>query len=145
MAVSGSCLCGAVRFELSGEPVWSHHCHCSRCRKTRGTHFATNVFFPLDALRFTQGEERTRAYRPPGAERFTHVFCETCGCTLPFRNPGRNMVVVPVGSLDDDPHFEPRAHIYVGSKPDWSEVDDGLPRHVEALDSPQVDGAGSAR
>ena len=133
MIITGSCLCGEVRYELTQTPVWSHHCHCSRCRKTSGGAYATNSFVPLDAFRYLQGETHLRSYKPPQAERFTHVFCNLCGSTLPFRNEARGLVGVPMGSLDDDPGLTPRAHIFVESKAPWFSITDALPQHPTAL------------
>jgi hypothetical protein len=135
MTLAGSCLCGAVRYELTQRPVWAHHCHCSRCRKTSGAAFASNLFFRLEALRYSCGEEHLRSFKPPDAERFTHVFCGRCGSSLPFRNEARDLVGVPMGSLDGDPDFAPRAHIFVGSKAPWFTISDPLPQHPEALGS----------
>lgn len=129
--MTGSCLCGAVAYELVGDPVWAHHCHCQRCRKARGAAFASNLFVPIDALRYTRGEDLLVRYRPPEAERFTNCFCRVCGASLPFRNAPRGTAVVPMGSLDDDPGCAPRAHIYVGSKAPWFEIHDALPQHEE--------------
>jgi hypothetical protein len=133
MTLAGSCLCGAVRYELSGRPVWSHNCHCSRCRKTSGSAFASNLFFGIDALEWSRGKEHLRSFKPADAERFTHVFCGRCGSTLPFLNEARGLVGVPMGSLDADPRYEPRAHIFVGSKAPWFTIADGLPQHSGAL------------
>lgn len=135
MKLVGSCLCGAIRYELTQAPVWAHSCHCSRCRKTSGAAFASNLFFPLDALRYSQGENRLRSFKPPGAERFTHVFCEVCGSTLPFLNEQRGLVGVPMGGLDGDPGYSPRAHIFTESKAPWFTITDGLPQHPGALGS----------
>jgi hypothetical protein len=137
MILRGSCLCGAVRYELTEAPVWAHACHCSRCRKTSGSAFTPNLFVKLDALRFTQGADQLREFTPPDAERFNHVFCATCGSTLPFRNPSRGLAGVPMGTLDVDPAYALRAHIFVDSKASWEEIRDGLPQHVEGLDSPK--------
>jgi len=131
--IRGSCLCGAVRYELSQVPEWSHSCHCSRCRKATGAAFASNLFVPLDALRFVAGEQCLRSFKPAGAERFTHTFCTICGSTLPFRNEARGRAGVPMGSLDDDPGLAPRAHIFVESKAPWVTITDALPQHPGAL------------
>lgn len=131
--IKGSCLCGAIQYQISQKPVWVHHCHCKRCRKIRGTAFATNAFVPLDALAYTRGEERLRSYKPPQAERFTHVFCDECGSSLPFRNTARGVAVIPMGSLDDDPGHTPDAHIFVGSKATWDIITDSLPQHESQL------------
>lgn len=133
--LTGSCLCGGVRYELTEAPVWAHNCHCSRCRKSGGGAFASNLFFPIDALRYTEGEEHLRSFQPPEAERFTHVFCGRCGSTLPFVNQARGLVGVPMGGLDGDPGFGPRAHIFVDSKAPWFAINDLLPRHPTVLGS----------
>jgi hypothetical protein len=134
-SLTGSCLCGAVRYELTQSPVWAHHCHCSRCRKASGAAFASNLFLPRDALRYTQGAEALRSFKPPDAERFTHAFCEVCGSTLPFLNEARGLVVVPMGSLDADPGYRPRAHIFTASRAPWFTITDALPQHPAALGS----------
>lgn len=133
--LNGSCLCGGVRYELTEEPVWAHSCHCSRCRKATGTAFAANLFLPLAALSYTQGENLLRSFKPPEAKRFTHVFCSRCGSTLPFRNEARGLVGIPMGSLDDDPGYGLRAHIFVDSKAPWFTITDALEQHPAALGS----------
>jgi len=131
MTTTGRCLCGAVRYEVTEPPSWAHNCHCSRCRRTRGGPFASNLFVSLDGFRFTQGEEELRSYKPPDAERFTHVFCGRCGSTMPGRNPDRGIAMVPMGSLDGDPGIMPLAHIFVASKAPWYAITDGLPQSPE--------------
>lgn len=133
--LTGSCLCGAVTYVLHAEPVWAHACHCSRCRKSRGSAFAVNLFVPLDALEFDQGVEHVVSFAPKDAERFQTAFCDTCGSKLPFPNPSRGLAVVPMGSLDGDPPHGPKAHIYVDSKAPWYEITDALPRHPGELGS----------
>ncbi len=132
MTSTGSCLCGAVRFELNQDPVWAHNCHCSRCRKSRGAAFASNLFVPRDGFRFTQGEDHLQSYKVPDAERFTHTFCRRCGSTLPWVNESRAVVVVPMGSLDADPGITPRANIFVESKASWFTITDDLPQYPGA-------------
>ncbi len=127
--ITGSCLCGAIRYVLTEEPKWAHNCHCQRCRKIRGAAFASNLFVSLDACRFTRGEDLLQSYKLPDAERFTHVFCKACGSSLPFLNVARGVAVVPMGSLDDDPSHEPDAHIFVGFKAPWFTITDSLPQY----------------
>jgi hypothetical protein len=127
-AIEGSCLCGAVRYRITQQPGWAHNCHCSRCRKIRGTAFAANLFVALDAFEYTSGEEKLCSYKLPDAERFTHVFCSECGSSLPFQNTARGVAVIPMGSLDDDPGHPPDAHIFVGSMAPWHTITDSLPR-----------------
>ena len=129
MAIQGSCLCGTVRYELTQDPLWAHNCHCSRCRKTRGAAFASNLFVARDGFRFSQGEDQVRSYKPPGAERFTHAFCAKCGSSLPWLNASRGVVVVPMGGLDQHPGTTPRANIFVDSMASWFTITDDLPKH----------------
>jgi hypothetical protein len=131
--IAGSCLCGAIRYELTREPVWAHNCHCRRCRKIRGAAFASNLFVPLDSFRYTQGKALLNSYKLPSAERFTHVFCSVCGSSLPFLNEARGLAVVPMGSLDDDPDHPPEANIFVSSKAPWFTITDSLPQHRRQL------------
>lgn len=136
--ITGSCLCGGIGYEISREPVWAHNCHCQRCRKSRGGPFAANLFVPLEAFRYNRGEELLSSYKVPEAERFTHVFCSTCGSSLPFLNTARGLAVVPMGSLDDDPGREAGAHIFVDSKAPWFTITDSLPQHPTQIgDEPE--------
>ena len=134
--IRGSCLCGAIRYEADAQPLAAWCCHCQRCRKARGSAFAPNLFVPIDSLRFVAGEEHIRSYKVPEAERFTHVFCEHCGSSLPFRNVARGVAVIPMGSLDDDPGLAPQAHIFVGSKASWHAIRDDLPQYEAYVTAP---------
>lgn len=129
--VRGSCVCGAVRFVVTGTPRRCQHCHCSRCRKARGAAHASNFFTALDGVRFTAGEDRLRAYKVPEARWFRQVFCPTCGSPMPRVDTDRGLVAVPMGALDDDPGVRPARHIYVGSKAPWWPITDGLPQYAE--------------
>jgi hypothetical protein len=126
--VRGSCLCGAVRYELALPFETVHNCHCSRCRKARAAAHTTNGFTPVDALRFVAGEDRLVTYRLPEARFFSQVFCATCGSGMPRADHGRGIAVVPLGSLDDDPGSGAVDHIFVGSKAPWYTIADELPR-----------------
>jgi hypothetical protein len=128
----GSCNCGAVAFEYTGAPILSRNCHCSRCRKARSAAHASNLGVRVSQLRWTRGEDRLVSYKVPDAKFFMQVFCEVCGGKLPRVDPSRDLVVVPMGALDDDPGVRPREHIFVASKAPWFEIADGLPRFAEA-------------
>jgi hypothetical protein len=130
--VRGSCLCGGVAYEIDGPlagPIVN--CHCSRCRKGRAAAHASNVFVDLARFRWLRGEDLLAAYKVPEAERFTQTFCRRCGSKAPGVNRARGRVVVPAGSLDDDPGAREELHIYVGSKAPWYDIVDDLPQHEE--------------
>jgi hypothetical protein len=127
-SVKGSCLCGGIEFEITGAPRGVTHCHCSRCRKTRGTAHATNLFLPLDQLRYVRGEALLSKYRLPEAKRFAHWFCKVCGSTMPRFDEALGLAIVPMGAFDDDPAIRPNRHIHVGSKAPWDTITDDLPQ-----------------
>ena len=127
-SVKGSCLCGGIEFEITETPRAATHCHCSRCRKSRGTANATNLIVSLDGLRFLKGEELLGKYKVPEAQFFAHWFCKECGSTMPRFDPARGFCVVPMGAFDEDPGARPGRHIHVGSKAPWDVITDDLPQ-----------------
>ncbi len=128
MSVKGSCLCGAIQFEITETPRGATHCHCSRCRKARGTGHATNFFVAATALRFLKGEDQLGKYKLPEAKFFSHWFCRACGSPMPRHDKDRNIAIVPMGSLDEDPGVRPGRHIHVASKAPWDTIADELPQ-----------------
>ena len=129
--VRGSCLCGGVTYVVTSPPLRCWNCHCGRCRRARSAAYASNLFTSVDGVRFTRGEDRLLMYKVPEAQLFTHVFCRTCGSTMPRLDRGRGLAVIPMGSLDDDPGIRPQRHIFVASKAPWYEIADSLPQHDE--------------
>ncbi len=119
--LKGSCLCGAVHYEVEGDNKKFYHCHCGRCRKATGTGHASNVLVikPSRAA-FVQGEELLSRYKVPDAQRFAMTFCRQCGARMPNFAPDGSLAVVPAGSLDNDPGLAPQARIFMGSKISWS-------------------------
>lgn len=124
--LTGSCLCGRIHYTVTGEPAHFYHCHCSRCRKASGTGHASNMFVK-GSLTWESGEELVSRFKLPEAERFTNTFCRQCGGRLPRANEATGVVMIPVGSLDVEPGFEPEARIFMGSRTAWSCRDGRLP------------------
>lgn len=124
--ITGSCLCGAVRYEASDLGL-AVNCHCSRCRKWHGAAFASIVRVPLDALRVTRGEESIgRFASSPGV---TRCFCKECGSSLYTLRTDLGRAHVRLGTVDGDPGVRPSLHAFVGSKAPWFEITDSLPQH----------------
>jgi len=117
--LTGSCLCGGVRYRVKGEPLRFYHCHCSRCRKASGTGHASNLFVK-GSLEWLAGAEQTRTFKLPEAERFSNTFCTVCGGRVPRFIENAGMVFIPAGSLDQEPPITPQARIFVGSRANWS-------------------------
>jgi len=127
--VEGTCLCGAVAFEITGSSQRMVNCHCSRCRRARSAAHATNIVYPLGEFRFTRGEGDVVQYKVAEAQYFTMAFCRHCGGKVARVSRERGIVVVPAGSLDTDPGVRPTSHIYVGSKASWFEITDTLTQY----------------
>jgi hypothetical protein len=128
----GSCLCGAVRYEVTGEAKRFYHCHCSRCRKATGTGHASNLFLQPGSLAWLSGEDQVRSFKVPQAKRFTNQFCATCGSRLPRQPKDSDIVVIPAGSLDVEAPMAPQARIFADSRAQWSCADGDLPVFPES-------------
>jgi hypothetical protein len=113
--LTGSCLCGGVRYEISGPLGPVALCHCSMCRKANGSAFASNAAVRADEFRLVTGDELVRAYESsPGKMRH---FCGRCGSPLFARDPSLpDHVRIRLGSLDGDPGVRPSFHWLVDSK-----------------------------
>ena len=129
MTISGSCLCGTLKYEVTGPFVMMLNCHCSMCRKHHGAPFATFVATPIDNFRWISGENDVVLY--DSSANGKRAFCPTCGSVAPMVMPGADLAVMPAGNLDGDPGIRPEGHMFVGSKASWYELTDSLPQHEE--------------
>ena len=122
----GGCLCGAVRYRVTGEPVASGVCHCRTCRKTASAPTLPFVAFPADAFAFTQREPAQFRSSP----RVARTFCGRCGSPLTYRNDDApDRIDVMTCSLDDPEAFPPGFHVWVGHRLAWERIADGLPAY----------------
>ncbi len=127
MKATGGCLCGAVRYEIDGEPIFSGHCHCVDCQKVTGTGHISVVAVPSSALKVT-GETTSYAVTADSGQPYIRHFCPKCGSVVygaPTSMPGVN--TVPAGTLDDTTLFVPQMVVYTKSRPAWDKIDSGLP------------------
>ncbi len=129
--IEGSCLCGAVKYQVTGKTKRFYHCHCQRCRKATGTGHASNLLIePMSSIQWLQGEALLARYKVPQAERFYNCFCQQCGAPMPRVVPELDAVLIPAGSLDTPPPFPPQGRIFWDSRADWS-CEDALPVYAE--------------
>jgi hypothetical protein len=121
----GHCLCGKVRYRVTGEPIWTAHCHCESCRRATSAAFATYAGFARDHFEITAGEPGI--YRSsPGVER---RFCRDCGSPITYeghRWPTETHIFVC--SLEDPASLQPKAHVHTDEQLSWLHLADGLPR-----------------
>lgn len=128
----GRCLCGGIRYEISGGIQNIVCCHCSECRKAQGSAFATNGVVAEADFKILSGEQLLTCYEPsPGYAKF---FCSRCGSPIISKNEQKPGVVrVRIGTIESDIAERPTAHIFVGSKANWEEIGDGVPQFDERL------------
>ena len=126
--LTGGCLCGGVRYEISGSLRHASHCHCTMCRKHHGAAFGSYASVSRADFAFVTGATLVGRYASSsGVER---GFCTRCGSTLFWDEiENRGSFGVALGTLDGDPGVRPSLHIFVGSKALWYEIDDSLPKH----------------
>jgi hypothetical protein len=130
-ALPGSCLCGAVRFEVRPPFPGFRYCHCSRCRKATGSAHAANLFVPQSQLRWLAGESLVHRFDLPDAKRFAVCFCTRCGTRMPHSIAGTENYLVPAGVLDADPDERPQGSIFWASRAPWYVETQALPKADE--------------
>jgi hypothetical protein len=129
--VTGSCLCGSVKFEVKPPFTAFRYCHCSRCRKASGSAHASNLFVPQGQFAWLAGEGLVNHFKVQAAKTFAVSFCTSCGSRVPHRIAERGEFLVPAGLLDNDPLARPENIIFWGSKAPWYVEPQAIPRFDE--------------
>jgi hypothetical protein len=122
--VTGSCLCGAVKYGISGTLRKVVYCHCAQCRKTSG-HFVAATACDTDQLDIT--EDAGLAWYQ-SSDIAARGFCSRCGSSLFWRPEHGKYVAVMAGALDAPTGLKSREHIYVDDASDYYDIADGLPQ-----------------
>lgn len=107
------------------------HCHCARCRKATGAAHASNIYLSPAQLTWIDGETFIARFDVPSAVSFSRWFCRQCGSAVPRLSRSGRTVVVPAGSLDDDPRVKPTARLFCSSEASWVCGADDVPRYDE--------------
>lgn len=127
---TGSCMCGAVQYQIKGEIGTIIQCHCQRCRKANGTAFATNAPIKAAEFKYLQGEALVKKYQSsPTTQR---CFCGECGTPLiAIKSDTPDLYRLRIGSLDTPLEHAPTQHIFVAYKAEWDNICDELPQYDE--------------
>lgn len=115
----GSCLCGKVQFEVMPPFTDFRYCYCPRCQKATGTAHASNILASPDKICWIAGRENVVRFDLPEAKSFSTSFCTTCGAPLPRLTRNGSRLIIPAGSLDDDPGIRPRNSIWWAFRGLW--------------------------
>ena len=121
----GGCLCGAVRYRVSGEPVAATLCHCGSCRRASGGTNVAWAVFGNDAFEWVSGESASFS-SSPGID---WLFCGGCGSLVGYGRASRlDHMDITTGTLDDPGRFPPDVEIWVGQKIGWETLHPDLPK-----------------
>lgn len=128
--LEGGCLCGGVRFRVTGKLGPAGFCHCKQCQRASGSAFAANAPVRTKYLEITAGSDLVNEYES-SLNKF-RAFCSRCGSPLYSRRDTEPEIRrVRLGTLDSDPERRPLAHVWVGSKAPWYAIEDSLPQFHE--------------
>jgi hypothetical protein len=122
----GRCVCGAVRYRVTGEPLTLYACHCTDCQGLSGSAFRLSMPILRDTLQVTQGRPEEFQYTPIGASPKRGRRCPACSTWLwgePERMP--QVVILRPSTLEDRSWLDPVAHIWVRSKQPWVRIPAG--------------------
>jgi hypothetical protein len=130
--LDGGCLCGGVRFRISGKLGPAGYCHCKQCQRASGSAFAANAPARSAYFQLLSGDDLVSEYESsPGKFR---AFCRRCGSPLYSRRDSEpELRRIRLGTLDADPERRPLVHVWVGSKAPWYAIGDSLPQYVAGL------------
>ena len=124
--ISGGCLCGAVRYECSAEPLGTAICHCTHCQKVSGSAFSVNVVVPAPSLTWQGQSLASYADKGESGKPLSRKFCRNCGSSLATETealPGA--IIIKAGSLDDKSWLKPNYHLWTNSAQPWVRIEPG--------------------
>jgi ADP-ribosyl-[dinitrogen reductase] hydrolase len=127
--MKGSCLCGAVAYEIDRLVGPVRYCHCRTCQKAQGAAFAPTARVQRQHFRWLKGEDRLSAFEStPGKLR---RFCSVCGSHLLAEWLDQPQVILRVATLDENPHPTAYAHIWVSHDEPWMYLGADVPAYAE--------------
>lgn len=124
-AKTGSCLCGRVRYEVTGPLRDVLACHCNQCRKSSGHFVAATSAMRSDVHLLS--EETLNWFR--SSDFASRAFCSICGSNMFWQRDGAENVAIMAGTLDGPTGLRISAHVFCESAGDYYRLDDGIPRH----------------
>jgi hypothetical protein len=133
LPITGGCLCGAVRYTGSAEPLGSRTCWCRLCQYLASGSATVNAILPADAVTIT-GPLKTFAGIADSGCHMMRGFCPECGTQVSSIAAERpHLMVLRTGTLDNPNRVRPTDIIWTSAAPDWAALDPDLPHHPEQL------------
>ncbi|WP_084784133.1 GFA family protein [Marinobacterium aestuarii] len=126
--ITGSCLCGNVKYEISGKVGDIVHCHCVTCRKAHGSAFSSVAAVNEAEFKLIGSKNLKSFESSKGKKRY---FCSNCGTQIYAKRDNAQYIILRLGSLDDDPMSSEKNHIWVSQKASWYSITNNLPAYLE--------------
>ncbi|MGE6242122.1 GFA family protein [Ectopseudomonas guguanensis] len=126
--MKGSCLCGAVEYEIDSIDMPIGHCHCNTCRKAHAALACSSAGVQRVNFRWLKGQDKLSAFESsPGKLRH---FCSVCGSHLVAERTNQSHVIIRVATLNEDPGVIPESHIWTSHDVPWLKYE-GIPAYSE--------------
>jgi hypothetical protein len=124
---TGGCMCKAIRYECSAEPIFMGNCHCRDCQQATGTAFASAILVPRNAVNIT-GDVKYYEVTGDSGGIVGRGFCPICGSRLFSKPPMPELMGIMAGSLDDPSCFQPMMDVYTATAQPWDYMNPDLPK-----------------
>ena len=129
MSITGGCLCRAVRYEVTAEPLAVRTCWCRLCQSLGGGTASVNLAFPTEAVALT-GELNDYESVADSGNVMHRGFCPNCGTPVTSAAEARpHLIFLRAGTLDDPSIGAPQATIWTSEAPAWACIDETIPSH----------------
>lgn len=134
---TGGCLCRAIRYECSAEPIVMVNCHCRHCQQATGTAFASAMLVPRAAVNIIG---KVKYYDVIGDSGATvgRGFCPNCGSRLFSKPPNPELMGILAGSLDDPSWFRPGMDLYTASAQPWDYMNPDLRKFAKMPSAAEI-------
>lgn len=130
MSETGSCLCGAIKYELENTPAMTGVCHCKNCQRQAGSAFSTLAGVPKNEFKLTAGEPKLYVDGDTkSGNQVERWFCGNCGSPIYSALGSQpDNIFLKTGTMDDTSAFNPQFHVWCDTKQNWVDLKDGVPQ-----------------
>ena len=125
--ITGGCACGAIRYEVTADPIATFNCHCRDCQKTTGSAFTPVFYVPAKAFKITKGTPKYYGTKSEMMGDNIRGFCPECGSRL-FGGKSDFGQGITAGSLDDPSLYKPQHEIWASDAQPWDTMDPTTPK-----------------
>ena len=131
--LTGGCLCGDIRYEVTGPPQRVFICHCTDCQQQSGSAFGMSLVVNEEDFHLTQGKPKTITSKSAAGRDKLGAFCPQCGTRIFHKTDTRKgKVSLKPGTLDDTQVLKPDIHIWTVSKQPWVTIPEDMEAHEKS-------------